>query len=71
MCLALLSLCTACPEMWGREGVIDRALEQDVQNSLRRPRRPEGCPMSDEKWARLCDAPTASPQCPSVCRVKR
>lgn len=65
--IPVLALFTACPETWGKGGTMDKAMEQDTQDAMRKRRRPLDCPMSDEKWAELCDGDDGSSQCSSKC----
>ena len=66
----VLTLCTACPETWGKGGIVDKAMEKDTQDAMRKRRRPQDCPMSDEKWVELCDSSDGqddSSQCSYKC----
>ena len=47
--LPFLVLCTACPETWGKGGIMDRAVELDTQNAMKKPQRPQDCAMSYER----------------------
>ncbi len=56
MCMPLPVLCTACPEVWGREGTIEKAMAKDIDEEVSRRGRPSDCPLSDEEWAEVCDS---------------
>ena len=69
--IPLLVLCTACPEVWGRDGTIEKAMAKDVRDEVMKRRRPPNCHMSDEEWVELCDdgnGQNASDECPDDCR---
>ena len=70
--IPILALFTACPDTWGRGGIVDTAVEQDTRNSMRKRRPPPGCPMSLDEWAEVCDADVDQKlaDCPKECRSK-
>jgi hypothetical protein len=60
-------LCTGCPETWGINGTMDRALRKDIEQMGRH----DACPLSDpaEREYR-CAIPSQRDRrgCPTECR---
>ncbi|WNG51346.1 hypothetical protein F0U60_49850 [Archangium minus] len=63
----LLTVETACPHAWGREGTIDRALEQDMIEYYSM----KECSLDEKSWMELCNDPSNPDKqrhCPTECR---
>ena len=58
-------LCTGCPETWGREGTMDKAMEKDIRQRL----GSRQCPLSPDEWESLCKNANsrAEQDCPVGC----
>lgn len=62
----LLLVCAGCPETWGIEGTMDRAMSKDIQQMGRRDK----CPLSIDEQKRHCVGPEERVQreCPPECQ---
>lgn len=62
----LLLLCTGCPETWGIDGTMDRAMSKDIQQMGRHDR----CPLTDDERDSRCGDQTkwVQRECPPECQ---
>lgn len=63
----LLTVETACPHAWGRDGTIDRALEQDMIEYY----SVKECSLDKKSWMEHCNDPSNPDKqrlCPMECR---
>jgi hypothetical protein len=61
LCVLSLVGMTGCPEEFGKGGRIDQAVQQDVEESIRKPCTPE-------EYRRFCGGKKqGSPECREAC----